>query len=225
MKDGFRVRRATELDIDGIMRTLRGRRAWLRETKLSDQWASVGEWRELLCYLIRHGLVWVLVTDVDGWIVGTVTVSTDPDRDFWDKAERRVPALYLSKLATDVHWKGQELGQELLDWVLALAATRHIGVLRLDTWKTSKGLREYYENRGWRHVRNVDLGHRQSGSLFERDTAGATIPPGLDAPTEPLAVVPMPSLIQRPAWNSSPTPASRSLPNPPPLDRRYRAAK
>lgn len=189
MKAGFRVRRATELDLDGIMRILLGRRTWLRETKLSDQWASVAEWRQLLVYLVRRGHVWILTTADEGRIVGTVTVSADPDRDFWERADRRVPALYVSKLATDVDWKGQELGQELLEWVRGLGRLRGAEVLRLDTWKTSRGLRHYYENRGWRHLGTVEIDRRQSGSLFERSTAGADIPPELAEPTSYLAVV------------------------------------
>jgi ribosomal protein S18 acetylase RimI-like enzyme len=165
----FAVRRATEHDIDAVMTILEGRREWLRTTKLSDQWASVREWRHLLAYLVRRGHVRVLVDEDTGRVAGTITVGTDPDRDFWSDGERRRPALYLSKLATDVDLKGQELGNVLLEWAWRYAASQGIPVLRLDTWKTSPGLRHYYTTRGWTHVRIVDLGHRQSGSLFQRE--------------------------------------------------------
>jgi GNAT superfamily N-acetyltransferase len=165
----YSVRRAAEPDLESIMAILEGRREWLWETKFSDQWASVREWRHLLCYLMRRGHVWVLVAKAGGRVVGTVTVGTDPDRDFWLDEERRTRALYVSKLATDVHLKGQELGHQLLAWVQLYAASQRIEVLRLDTWKTSIGLRDYYAKRGWTHVRTVDLAHRESGSLFERD--------------------------------------------------------
>ncbi|NMO92109.1 GNAT family N-acetyltransferase [Actinomycetospora sp. TBRC 11914] len=183
------VRRATEQDIDAIMAILEGRRAWLWETKFSDQWASVREWRHLLCYLIRRGHVRVLVDGDNGRILGTITVSTDPDRDFWSEDERRVPALYVSKLATDVDLKGQELGNQLLDWARHYAASQGVRVLRLDTWKTSDGLRDYYATRGWRLVRTEDLDHRQSGSLFEQRVddlvADAAV---VDEPTGQFAV-------------------------------------
>ncbi|MDT7743415.1 MAG: GntR family transcriptional regulator [Actinomycetota bacterium] len=78
------------------------------------------------------------------------------------------PALYVSKLATDVHLKGQELGNELLDWAGRYAASQGIRVLRLDTSKNSDGLRDYYVNRGWTYVRTENLPGRASGSLFER---------------------------------------------------------
>jgi ribosomal protein S18 acetylase RimI-like enzyme len=162
------VRRATEADLEAIMTILGGRRQWLRETKCSDQWSSVREWRHLLLYLLRRGHVWVLVSDASGQVLGTVTIGADPDRDFWTPSERRTPALYISKLATDVHAKGHELGNDLLAWGQRYAASQRIRVLRLDTWKTSQGLRDYYVQRGWKHVRTVDLERRDSGSLFER---------------------------------------------------------
>jgi ribosomal protein S18 acetylase RimI-like enzyme len=168
MSGGHAVRRATESDIEAIMAILNDRRDWLRTTKFSNQWASVPEWRQLLCYLVRRGHVWVLVTDDDNRVVGTITVGTDPDRDFWSDCERRVPALYISKLATDLHLKGQELGSQLLAWARLYAASQYLRVLRLDTWKTSQGLHGYYATRGWQHVRTVELAHRESGSLFER---------------------------------------------------------
>lgn len=169
MAAGVRVKQAQEPDIAEIMAILEARRAWLRDTKDSDQWDRVAEWRYLLRYLIRHGNVWVLVTDdANEWIVGTVSVSTEPDIDFWTEAERKQPALYLSKLATDVGRKGQELGAVLLHWALEHAADRGLGMVRLDTWKTSTGLQRYYTDRDWRYVRTPALAHRQSGALFER---------------------------------------------------------
>jgi hypothetical protein len=182
MSTACSVRRANERDLNAIMAIFEGRSDWLRDVKSSDQWASVSEWKVLLRYLIRRGHTWVLVADVDGGIVGTVTVDSDPDRDFWSDDERQVPALYVSKLATDVGLKGQELGGQLLAWVHLYAASRFIRVVRLDAWKTSEGLRHYYASRGWRYVRTEDLPHRESGSLFE---GRVEIPSGTTVATGP----------------------------------------
>jgi GNAT superfamily N-acetyltransferase len=163
------MQRAGEPDVGEIMAIFKARQMWLRTEKRSNQWEGVDGWRPLVRYLVRHGNVWVLVDDdAQEEIVGTVTLTTEPDFDFWTEAQQAVPALYLCKLATSPALGGLDLGGLMLDWAVDRAAELGYPVVRLDTWRTSKDLRKYYEKRGWDHVGNVIQEHRQSGTLFEK---------------------------------------------------------
>lgn len=168
MNPDYVIRPALESDLGEIMVLLEDRVAWLRDHG-SDQWHNVGEWRPVLQYLIRRRHTWVLVTnDRRDEIAGTITLTRDPEFDFWNARERARPALYVSKLATAVSYGGLGLGELILDWAVDRAARLKIKHVRLDVWRASEGLHQYYEKRGWRHVRTVPLGHRRSGTLFER---------------------------------------------------------
>ncbi len=168
MNPDYVIRPALEPDLGEIMELLEDRVTWLRD-RGSDQWPNVGEWRPVLQYLIRRRHTWVLVTaDGRDEIVGTITLTRDPEFDFWDARERAQRALYVSKLATAVAYSGLGLGERMLDWAVDRAARLEIKHVRLDVWRASEGLRQYYEKLGWRHVRTVPLGHRRSGTLFER---------------------------------------------------------
>jgi GNAT superfamily N-acetyltransferase len=162
----YYIRPAREHDLGEIMELLEERVRWLRERN-SDQWADVTEWRPVLRFLIRRRHTWVLVRNDDqDEIVGTVTVLRDPDVDFWLDRERARPALYLSKLATARHRAGHGLGERMLEWAIDKAAREKCKIVRLDVWRASPGLHEYYKKLGWRHVKTVELGHRRSGTLF-----------------------------------------------------------
>ena len=168
MNPDYVIRPALEPDLAEIMVLLENRVTWLRD-RGSDQWPNVGEWRPVLQYLIRRRHTWVLVTnDHRDEIVGTITLTRDPEFDFWYPRERARPALYVSKLATAVSYRGLGLGELMLDWAVDRAARQRIRTVRLDVWRAAKGLHLYYVKCGWRHVRTVPLGHRQSGTLFER---------------------------------------------------------
>ncbi len=168
MNPEYVIRPALEPDLGEIMELLEDRVTWLRD-RGHDQWPNVGEWRPVLQYLIRRRHTWVLVTaDSRDEIVGTITLTRDPEFDFWNAQERDQSALYVSKLATAVSHGGLGLGEWMLDWAVDRAARHDIRTVRLDVWRAAEGLHRYYEKRGWHHVRTVRLGHRRSGTLFER---------------------------------------------------------
>jgi GNAT superfamily N-acetyltransferase len=176
MNPDYVIRPALEPDLAEIMVLLENRVTWLRD-RGSDQWPNVGEWRPVLQYLIRRRHTWVLATnDERDEIVGTITLTRDPEFDFWNPQERDQSALYVSKLATAVSHRGLGLGELMLDWAIDRAARHDIRTVRLDVWWAAEGLHCYYQKRGWHHVRTVRLEHRRSGTLFER-TAVRDDPP------------------------------------------------
>ncbi|GAA2842265.1 GNAT family N-acetyltransferase [Kribbella solani] len=115
--------------------------------------------------------------------VATTILSPNGDRDFWTPEELSDSAYYVSKISTAGGYGG--LGSAVLDWCGRKAAQQGGELLRLDAWRTNFDLQKYYLSQGFRHVRTVELGHRNSGALFERPArdivTGAMLKYGLSA--------------------------------------------
>lgn len=94
-----------------------------------------------------------------------------PDMDFWTEEDDLHAAWYIGRLMVAQH--GVEAGGRLLDAVCLAAALDGRQYLRLDCWRSNTRLHAYYETRGFIKVRIVELRHRQSGALFQRQTQAA----------------------------------------------------
>lgn len=163
----YGVRVARQADLPAVMDMFAARVAWLRHRHRSDQWSSVDRWEPKMRSNIARGSTWVLH---DGnrpdTAIATVTLSRRGDELFWGPSQPE--ALYLAKLATDPDRAGQGLGSLLLAWTADLAHRHNLIQLRLDTWKTSPGLHDYYKKQGWTHYMTIDSPTRMSGTLFYR---------------------------------------------------------
>lgn len=165
-----RIRTAGPQDEAALMKLFEARVSWLRDCHGSDQWSSVGLWREKIARNLKAGATRVLCLDgVPDKIAGTITVSRVGDSQFWGPSPGS--ALYLAKLATDPELSGMGLGGLLLDWAVDYANRINLKEVRLDAWKTSTGLHQYYLARGWTFHETVDDAMRQSGALFSRPSA------------------------------------------------------
>jgi GNAT superfamily N-acetyltransferase len=152
------------------MKLLEARVDWLRSRHSSDQWGSVGLWQEKVARNLYAGATRVLCLDgMHDKIVGTITVSRAGDPQFWETSPGS--ALYLAKLATDPEMSGLGLGSLLLDWAVDYAHRNGLPQVRLDAWKDSVGLHQYYRARGWTFHGTVDDPTRRSGALFSRPSA------------------------------------------------------
>ncbi|MGZ0147646.1 hypothetical protein ACXJJ3_11300 [Kribbella sp. WER1] len=98
--------------------------------------------------------------------IATTILNTNGDRDFWTPDELTDSAYYVSKISTVSGYAG--LGSAILDWCGRQTARLGGDLLRLDAWRTNFDLQKYYLSQGFRHVRTVELAHRNSGALFER---------------------------------------------------------
>jgi hypothetical protein len=157
-----RIERATPRDLDAFLDVLSAARARLHARGI-DQWPHRFAASKVMPD-IEAGRAYVVH---DGRrIVATTILSDDGDTDFWTPAELAEPAFYVSKIATVSGYPG--LGSALLDWCGRETARRGGKLLRLDAWRTNSDLHRYYLARGFRHVRTVELPHRNSGALFER---------------------------------------------------------
>lgn len=84
------------------------------------------------------------------------------------------PAVYVHRLAVAQTHRGSRLGQRLLVWVGQRAAERGAASVRLDCATDNPGLRRFYEEQGFRHIRDVtvralDGGRELASSLYERE--------------------------------------------------------
>lgn len=96
-----------------------------------------------------------------------VGAVTDPDPDFWTEDERADPQVYVGRLLVASH--GSRYGTQLLAKIAQVAVDQGAPVMRLDCWRSSKGLHDYYRRLGFRHLRTVPVTGRGSGALFELD--------------------------------------------------------
>ena len=140
---------------------------WLAENG-SDQWAKNTEakTRTNLRCSIERGECWL--AQVEGAVVGMITVDEYADPEFWTEQDRPDDALYVHRMVVDRSAAGQGIGGKLLDWAESLADARGRRWLRLDAWRTNEPLHAYYQGQGFVPVRAVNLCHRGSGALFQR---------------------------------------------------------
>jgi ribosomal protein S18 acetylase RimI-like enzyme len=157
------VRPATVDDLATVQSVLAEAAAWLASRGI-DQW-PVGFREDQTLRRIRQGSVYLAF--VAGEPVATITLDTWADPEFWDAPDG---AGYVHRLAVRRAWAGQGIGGALLDWAGQRVAAAGGRWLRLDCMRDNKPLHDYYRGLGFEHVRDVELGHRISGSLFQRPT-------------------------------------------------------
>jgi GNAT superfamily N-acetyltransferase len=161
------VDRATVADVPAAQRLIDDARRWLNARGI-DQWQDPVP-DTVLLRDVEHGCLFVVRQDHG--IAAMVTVS-DSDAETW--GVDTTSAVYVHRLAVDRAHRGGRLGQRLLAWVGAQATERGASFVRLDCATDNPGLRRFYEQQGFRHVRDVtvtalDGGRRLASSLYEQE--------------------------------------------------------
>lgn len=158
------IRQATEGDLDAVVALRIEAEEWLHA-------AGIRQWVDRARGLknIRDGIAarTTYVVEDGGEVVASLTLA-GPDRDFWTDDDDPDSALYLYKFMIGRSRRGSGLGDVLLDWACAEAEQRGRRWLRLDCWRENKALQQYYLQRGFEHVRTVEVPGRGSGALFQR---------------------------------------------------------
>ncbi len=167
IKDHVRVEAASEFDVPAVSDLIAQARAWLASRGI-DQWQDEVP-MSLLESDAAHGRLFV-VRDGDR-TVATVTLS-DSDTAIWGTTERA--ALYVHRLTVAQTHRRIGLGESVLDWVRSQATAGSIPLLRLDCATENRALRSYYEQRGFRHVRDAtvtspDAARQLASSLYEAE--------------------------------------------------------
>ena len=156
------VRLARAEDVETVARLLEEATVWVGELG-HEQWPCPYP-REDLLGAIDRGEVYV--AELDGDVVGTITVLAD-DPVYW--GARPPDAHYVHKLAVRRDRAGRGLGAALVEWADDGAAAAGRAFLRLDCLRDDEGIRAYYERLGFEH--RGDFDDRARGlflSLYER---------------------------------------------------------
>jgi predicted N-acetyltransferase YhbS len=74
--------------------------------------------------------------------------------------------MYLHRLIVRRKYSG--IGTDVIEWACKRAGELGNDWVRIDVWTDNIGLHQYYEQRGFRHVRTLDLSDYPSGALFQR---------------------------------------------------------
>ncbi len=165
MIDEITVRTANATDLLAVLAMLDEASAWLRSKGL-DQWQRPPRVERIREHL-DAGEVF-LAEDHAGQPIATITLTGFADPDFWTPADDPASALYVRRLLVTRRAAGQGLGAALLDWAAERAQRQGHRWLRLDAWRTNRGLLDYYRRLGWTHMRTVEMPGRFSGALFQR---------------------------------------------------------
>ena len=137
---------ASPADFDAVMRLLLEARAWhLR--KGVDVWKEFD--RSAIAADVEAGRVFVAKAGDE--ICGTVTLA-ESDALVWGADKKS--AFYVHRLVSSRQAHGRGIGAAILRWTQDHARRHGKTCLRLDTWDTNGKMREYYENQGFRHVRD-----------------------------------------------------------------------
>ncbi|RNL83566.1 GNAT family N-acetyltransferase [Halostreptopolyspora alba] len=168
----FGVRQASPGDATRVADLLAGASAWLASWG-SDQWQYPPP-MHVIERDIAEGSLYLATCHDSGYAIASATINTYADPDFWGLADDPDNALYIHKMAVDRQWAGHGIGGALLDFAAELAEEQGRSWVRLDAWKTNPGLHRYYQNQGFTLIRIVDLPHRQSGALFQRNATVRT---------------------------------------------------
>jgi GNAT superfamily N-acetyltransferase len=101
---------------------------------------------------------------IGGEVVGTITLQWS-DRMFWGETPQ--DAGYIHKLAVRPAYTGRGVGLQLLRWAEKQASVAGRRSLRLNCLASDRGLCDYYEEAGFKHIRNV-IEQRGLASLYEK---------------------------------------------------------
>ncbi|MFF4777542.1 GNAT family N-acetyltransferase [Microtetraspora fusca] len=173
----YAIRRANPGDLDALYALRTEAEQWLAAAGV-EQWTP--RWHDHARGLIRDsvhaGETWVVEHQDD--VIATARIA-GPDRDFWAPDDALGAADYLYKLIVSRSHAGSGLGDAVIDWACGHAARRGRQWLRIDIWRTNAKLRQYYESRGFTHVRTVVVPGRSSGLLLQRPVDLRTAPAGI----------------------------------------------
>lgn len=153
-----------------------GRMMWLfEEARRWHKEMNVSRWPlfelERVLDDIENGRLFIIKQDQ--CVLGGVTVTEDDPLIWGDEC----PALYIHRLVVARNFKGQSIGNIIVDHVERMAIARNKLALRLDCWAENDRLKRYYERIGFKQIRDVAMGiapslpahyRNSTTTLFER---------------------------------------------------------
>jgi predicted N-acetyltransferase YhbS len=162
------VEQATIEDLPVILAMRTEASEWLAKRGINQwavAWPNPEAQSDRILSSIRAGETWMIRTD-DGETAATVALDSFSDPQLWTPEEQAEPAMYLHRLIVRRKFAG--LGDDVIDWACDRAGQLGNRWVRIDVWTDNTGLHRYYENRGFKHVRTLNLADYPSGALFQR---------------------------------------------------------
>lgn len=147
---------AESADAPSVWALRRQREDWLAAQGI-DQWVPGEAPLRIIQEQVDQG-DWHVVRRGHRVVAGLRLLWADPD--FWGPDDGT--AVYVHGLMVDLEQSGKGMGAELLNWAANLGKRHGRVWLRLDSAATNPGLTAYYENLGFMHQ-----GQQQVGDLFE----------------------------------------------------------
>jgi ribosomal protein S18 acetylase RimI-like enzyme len=168
----IRLELATSEDIDAVAKLHAEAASWLA-SKGSDQWQATAVGRKtpdrVRRSIAKHVAAQECWVALDGdEVVGTITIDSYADPEFWTEDDEPHDALYVHRMIVKRERAGEGIGDALLGLANVLAAKAGRRWVRLDAWSTNEDLHAYYRRAGFQHVRTLRYAHRGSGALFQR---------------------------------------------------------
>ena len=176
----IRMRRALPEDVDTVLGLHAEASGWLA-SKGIDQWQPTAagnrtrdKVRESVERNVAEGTCWLAY--VGDEIVGTVTVDSYADPEFWKAEDEPGSAVYVHRMIVRRSSAGRGIGRVFLSVAEHLARQAGRRWVRLDAWSTNERLHEYYRHMGFDQVRTLRYSHRGSGALFQRAVPESAVP-------------------------------------------------
>ncbi|MEA2496704.1 MAG: hypothetical protein QOJ29_4615 [Thermoleophilaceae bacterium] len=152
-------------DLPAVARLLDQAGDWMRSQGITDQWPVRFPISDLVQRVDRGELHIAYDNETP---VGTFALDHHADPEFWHDDPDGTHAGYLHRLAVADTHRGQGIGSQLVDHASDLVARSGRPWLRLDCAKHNRRLHAYYRTLGFAHTATVDVPHRKSGALFQR---------------------------------------------------------
>lgn len=160
------IKRASNDDLNDVMQLLRHRQEWLKQCGINQWQSEVKPFEEQMKENIDAGYTWI-ATDSNLGPIGTLSMSTIPDRDFWTEEEAEEPSYYLYKMVTSPNVKGKGYGSAMLSWANQYSRSLGLGLLRWDANANNLKLRKYYTDQHANYLGTITVSGRESGDKYE----------------------------------------------------------
>ena len=149
----LKVTPATSENTPALHSILEEARAF-KESLGDDIWGPAPFTLEEVDGMVASGNMYVAV--IDGEIAVAFALQQSDERMWGPDRGNDGQATYIHRLAVRERFRGQKLGEQILDWAIDRTKEEGRSFVRLDCSYENRGLCTYYERRGFQEVERID---------------------------------------------------------------------